>query len=134
MRSVIRGGSLAAVLLMAACNRRPDPRTAMAALREAFNRDACQSIYDGASGGFRNRLSRHDWESTCERLRASWDSCALSGLHLYRPARVPGIAFDVEVGPPFPVLGQEVHRLPNTHMVPRFIDPPPRNPSGRRGA
>ena len=58
------------------------PREALALadvsrLRGAFNRGACQSIFDKADQVFRLRQSQHAWLSECERLRkkmGSWQS------------------------------------------------------------
>ncbi len=38
-------------------------------LREAFNRDACNAIYDDASGGFRDAIPRAEWAKQCGTLR-----------------------------------------------------------------
>ena len=75
------------------------PREALALagvsrLREAFNRGACQSIFDEADLVFRLRQSQKAWLSECERLRRNLGSWRSFQAHL---AHGPGVPLSVVV-------------------------------------
>jgi hypothetical protein len=76
-----------------------EPREALALdgvsrLREAFNRGACQSIFDEADLVFRLRQSQQAWLSECERLREKLGSWRSFQAHL---AHGPGVPLSVVV-------------------------------------
>jgi hypothetical protein len=52
-------------------------------LREAFNGNACASIYEEASDGFRKAVARPEWLTRCESLRASLGSWRGYQVQLY---------------------------------------------------
>jgi hypothetical protein len=56
-------------------------------LREAFNRNACASIYEEASDGFRKAITSPEWLKRCESLRASMGPWRGYQVQLYE---IPG--------------------------------------------